>query len=169
MMPMRIILGVLFGLALLGLLLIGAGRIPMSMGPATGSAEPMFEERVVPQVPEQLLLDISVHTLEELQVLLDRVEELTHSAGQSTGPDSVILILHGPEVEFFAAGNYPQYKDVVDQAARLDALDIIDVKICQTMMNVRGVARDDIPAFIEQVPNGLQEIDRLVKQGYVYF
>lgn len=168
-MPVRIILGVLFGLALLGLLLIGAGRMTMSTGPATGSAGPMIQERMAPQVPEQLLLDISVHTLEELQVLLDRVEQLTHSAGQSTGPDSVALILHGPEVDFFATGNYPQYKNIVDQAARLDALDIIDVKICQTMMNVRGVARDDIPAFIEQVPNGRQEIDRLVKQGYVYF
>jgi intracellular sulfur oxidation DsrE/DsrF family protein len=57
----------------------------------------------------------------------------------------------------------------VDQAARLDALDIVDVKICQTMMKIAGVERDDIPSFIEQVPLGSAEVDRLVEEGYVYF
>jgi intracellular sulfur oxidation DsrE/DsrF family protein len=110
------------------------------------------------------VLDISVHTLDELKVLLDRAEQL--STGENA---SVVLVLHGPEVEFFATSNYGKYKDIVDQAARLDAFDIVDVKICQTMMSIQGVARDDIPAFIEQVPLGQAEIERLVGEGYVYF
>ena len=36
-------------------------------------------------------------------------------------------------------------------------------------MAARGIARDDIPAFIEQVPDGQLEVDRLVREGYVYF
>jgi hypothetical protein len=78
-------------------------------------------------------------------------------------------VLHGPEVEFFSSSNYDRYKDIVDQAARLDALDIVDVKICQTMMEVQGIERDDIPSFVEQVPLGPAEVDRLVREGYVYF
>jgi len=31
------------------------------------------------------------------------------------------------------------------------------------------VDRDDIPAFIEQVPYGPGEVERLVREGYVYF
>jgi len=42
----------------------------------------------------------------------------------------------------------------VDPAARVDASDIVDVKICHTMMNIKGIARDDIPAFIDRVPDG---------------
>lgn len=119
--------------------------------------------------PVRGVLDITVHTLDELRVLLDRAEQLAGTLQPKGENASVVLVLHGPEVEFFASSNYGKYKDIVDQAARLDAFDIVDVKICQTMMSIQGVARDDIPAFIEQVPLGQAEINRLVGEGYVYF
>lgn len=119
--------------------------------------------------PDRAVLDITVHTVEELQVLLERAENLVQSPRADDGDASVILVLHGPEVEFFSTRNYDQYKDIVDQAARLDSLDVVDVRICQTMMAARGVARDDIPPFIDQVPDGQVEVDRLVSEGYVYF
>ncbi|MBT8116850.1 MAG: DsrE family protein [Gammaproteobacteria bacterium] len=119
--------------------------------------------------PDRAVLDITVHTVEELQVLLERAENLVQSPRADDGDASVILVLHGPEVEFFSTRNYGQYKDIVDRAARLDSLDVVDVRICQTMMAARGVARDDIPPFIEQVPDGQVEVDRLVSEGYVYF
>jgi intracellular sulfur oxidation DsrE/DsrF family protein len=119
--------------------------------------------------PERTVLDISVHTVEELQVLFDRAGKLAEKLDSGRQEASIVLVLHGPEVEFFSTRNYDRYKDIVDQAVRLDALDIVDIKICQTMMKVRGVERDDIPPFIEQVPLGSAEIDRLVGEGYVYF
>ena len=119
--------------------------------------------------PQGLVLDISVHSLDELKVLLDRAEEIAARPRSQGGMAGVVLVLHGPEVEFFAISNYPRYKDLVDQAARLDAFDVVDVKICQSMMERLGVQRDDIPAFIEQVPYGPGEVERLVREGYVYF
>jgi intracellular sulfur oxidation DsrE/DsrF family protein len=119
--------------------------------------------------PERTVLDISVHTVEELQVLFDRAEKLAGELSSGKQEASIVLVLHGPEVEFFSKNKYDKYKDIVDQAARLDASDIVDVKICQTMMEVQGVERDDIPAFVEQVPLGPAEVDRLVSEGYVYF
>lgn len=120
-------------------------------------------------VPDRAVLDITVHTVEELLVLLERAEQLAQSPRVSDQNASVVLVLHGPEVEFFSTRNYDRYKDVVDQAARLDSLDIVDVRICQTMMATRGIARDDIPPFIDQVPDGPVEVERLVGEGYVYF
>jgi len=119
--------------------------------------------------PERVVLDISVHTEEELRVLFDRAGQLAAELQPAGQEASIVLVLHGPEVEFFSTRNYNSYREIVDQAARLDALDIVDVKICQTMMEVRGVERDDIPTFIEQVPQGPAEVDRLVTEGYVYF
>ncbi len=141
---------------------------PASVAPASGMSQP---PQPLPQetMPVRGVLDIMVHTLDELKVLLDRAEQLSTSLKPQGENASVVLVLHGPEVEFFASSNYEKYKDIVDQAARLDAFDIVDVKICQTMMSIQGVARDDIPAFIEQVPLGQAEIERLVGQGYVYF
>jgi intracellular sulfur oxidation DsrE/DsrF family protein len=115
------------------------------------------------------VIDISVHTLEGLKVLFDRAEDLAMRPQAQGQGASIVLVLHGPEVEFFAIGNYEKYKDIVDQAARLDAFDVVDVKICQTMLDARGIERDDIPSFIEQVPVGPVEIERLVRQGYVAF
>ena len=118
---------------------------------------------------ERVVLDISVHTEEEMRVLLERAGQLAGELQPAGEQASIVLVLHGPEVEFFSTANYERYRDIVDQAARLDALDIVDVKICQAMMQVRGVERDDIPSFIEQVPLGSAEVDRLVREGYVYF
>jgi len=121
------------------------------------------------ELPKKAVLDITVHTIDELKVLFDRAEEIALAPQPPGGEASVVLVLHGPEVEFFAISNYDKYKDIVDQAARLDAFDVVDVKICQTMMEISGIPRDDIPAFIEQVPLGSVEVERLVREGYVYF
>jgi intracellular sulfur oxidation DsrE/DsrF family protein len=141
--------------------------------PVTEVAEsgPVSSKDVLPEagVPNKAVLDISVHTIDELKVLLDRAEQLALAPQPPGGEASVVLVLHGPEVEFFSISNYDKYKDIVDQAARLDAFDVVDVKICQTMMEIRGIPRNDIPAFIEQVPQGPAEVERLVREGYVYF
>ena len=145
-------------------------------GAADVAAEPVDEADVVPDTPAdeedtrvRAVLDISVHTIEGLRVLFDRAEQLAMRPQAQGVDDSIVLILHGPEVEFFSIKNYDKYKDIVDQAARLDAFDVVDVKICQSMMGLRGVERDDIPAFIEQVPVGPVEVEQLVQEGYVTF
>lgn len=120
-------------------------------------------------VPLRAVLDISVHTLEELRVLLDRAEGLAMRPQAQGEEASVVLVLHGPEVEFFSIRNYAKYKDIVDQAARLDAFDVVDVRICRTMLDMQGIERNDIPSFIEQVPLGPDEVERLRQQGYVSF
>jgi intracellular sulfur oxidation DsrE/DsrF family protein len=144
------------------------GMDPMEGESVTADSPAQPTESAV-SVTDRAVLDITVHTVEELLVLLERAEQLAQSPRASDQNASVVLVLHGPEVEFFSTRNYDRYKDVVDQAARLDSLDIVDVRICQTMMATRGIARDDIPPFIDQVPDGAVEVERLVGDGYVYF
>lgn len=124
---------------------------------------------VVNEVPVRAVLDVSVHTIEGLRVLFDRAEELAMTPRPKGEDASVMLVLHGPEVEFFSIKNYDKYKGIVDQAARLDAFDVVDVKICQSMMDLHGIERSDIPSFIEQVPYGPGEVERLEQEGYVTF
>ncbi len=119
--------------------------------------------------PGRAVLDISVHTLEELRVLFERAGELAMKPRPPGEAASIVLVLHGPEVDFFSIKNYDEYKEIVDEAARLDAFDVVDIRICQTMMEARGIRPDDIPSFIEQVPYGPGEVERLVEEGYLYF
>jgi len=134
--------------------------------------ETLPDVEITPEVealPEKAVLDVSVHTIEGLKVLFDRAEQLAMTPRPGGEDASVILVLHGPEVDFFSIKNYDKYKDIVDQAARLDAFDVVDVRICQTMIGVRGIERSDIPSFIEQVPYGPGEVERLKQEGYVAF
>ena len=169
----RILILLLIAMPLLALLYYVSQSVPEQEGePAESGRVSEVEEREPPHIaalPQQAVLDIPDHPLDALQVLLDRAEELA-MVPQTPGEEaSVVLVLHGPEVEFFSISNYDRYKDIVDQAARLDAFDVVDVKICQTMMEIKGIPRDDIPSFIEQVPRGTVEVERLVREGYVYF
>ncbi|MEN8108867.1 MAG: DsrE family protein [Pseudomonadota bacterium] len=132
--------------------------------PETAPDNPLPESSAVRGV-----LGISVHTVEEMELLLGRAEELARRPRPAGREDNIVLVLHGPEVEFFTIPNYEKYKDIVDRAAKLDAFEVVDVKICQTMMGSYGITPDDIPAFIEQVPYGPAEVERLVREGYVYF
>ena len=144
-----------------------ADGVPVSIPkePEPPSMDVLPEE----EFPKKAVLDITVHTIDELTVLLDRAEQLAMSPQPPGEMASVVLVLHGPEVEFFSINNYDRYRDIVDQAARLDAFDVVDVKICRTMMEIKGIPRDDIPSFIEQVPLGPAEVERLVGEGCIYF
>ena len=85
----------------------------------------------------------------------------------ATEQASIAMVLHGPEIDFFAIENYPKYRDIVDLAAKLDAYNVIEVKMCQSMMRKRGLKNNNIPGFIELVPYGPEEIKRLQEKGYV--
>jgi hypothetical protein len=160
---------ILAALATALLAFVYSDRLGMEFAPAPGDIPAADGKTIDPaNLPERAVLDITVHTVEELQVLFERAETLAQTPRKEDNA-SVVLVLHGPEVEFFSTRNYDRYREIVDRAAHLDALDIVDVRICQTMMAARGIARDDIPPFIEQVPLGTVEVERLLGDGYVYF
>jgi intracellular sulfur oxidation DsrE/DsrF family protein len=142
-----------------------AGTVPSEESGSSVNPDSLHSDAT----PTRGVFDISVHSVEELEVLFDRAEEHARRPKPLGGEESIVLVLHGPEVEFFAISNYDSYRAIVDRAARLDAFHVVDVKICQTMMKNYGIEADDIPAFIEQVPNGAAEVERLTREGYVYF
>jgi uncharacterized protein len=114
------------------------------------------------------LFNVSLHTPEEIAGLLTRAEELARTRRADNRRTGIALVLHGPEIEIFAKKNYPRFQKMVDQAARLDAGRIIEVKMCRTEMKHLGIREEDVPAFIELVPYGPDEEARLRRSGYVY-
>ena len=123
----------------------------------------------IPDAGERAVYDLSVHTPEEMRAILNRLEDLATAPRRTGEQAGIALVLHGPEIDFFAIRNYGKYRDIVDLAAKLDAFREIEVKVCQTMMRELGLGSEDIPAFIEQIPYGPGEIERLRQEGYLYF
>ena len=114
------------------------------------------------------LFNVSLHTPEEIAGLLTRAEELARTRRADSRRTGIALVLHGPEIEIFAKKNYLRFQKMVDQAALLDAGHIIEVKMCRTEMKHLGIREEDVPAFIELVPYGPDEEERLRRSGYVY-
>lgn len=97
---------------------------------------------------------------------MERIEQSAQTPRSKQNHPPIALVLHGPEIEMFAIKNYPQHQDIVDKAARLDALGQIEVKMCRQKMGELHITEQDIPAFIETVPFGPDEVKRLEEKGY---
>ena len=168
-MLMRNLLVLVFAVVVFGLLAERLVREQPVMGnPPAIQAE--LEPIIPPQTdgPQKLYVaDINVHTVEELEVLFARVEQLLERPRGADERALISVVLHGPEVEFFALQNYQKYKALVDHAAKLSALGAVDISICQTQMRVRGIESDQVPAFLNQVPYGPGEVERLINDGFV--
>ncbi len=82
----------------------------------------------------------------------------------------IAFVLHGPEVDIFFRKNYQRYRSIVDLAARLSALKVVEIKICRTQLRHLDQQPEGLLPFVETVPFGPAEIDRLTNsEGYVYF
>ena len=72
-------------------------------------------------------------------------------------------------MRIFDRRNYKEYKEIVGLAARLEAFNVINVQVCEVQMMRDGLQMSDLPAFVESVPYGPAEEERLLKRGYQYF
>ena len=117
---------------------------------------------------QKFIAQLHANTPQELSALLDRAESWAkHATAYPKHP--IAIVLHGPEANVFIKKNYGQYQSLVDQAAKLDAFKVVDIKICERWMGFNNIKRDQLPAFVDTVPFGPAEEKRLIKAGYQSF
>ena len=142
-------------------------------------AVPVFSQEGGPQAKIEnrtdgrFVIDVTLHTADEIEALLTRAEELYESGNNKNNGVKytrvgIALVLHGDEIKLFDKKSYKKYKKIVDKAAKLDANNVIEIKICSTKMKALGLEEKDMPPFAEIVPFGPDEVDNLVKKGYLY-
>jgi len=117
-------------------------------------------------VPEDsgYVFGVTVTTAQELNVILNRADSLR----KLFNPDQhsrIAIVLHGEELQLFQKNNYSANQSLVEKARLLDQAKIIDIKACQTMMRDLNIQQSELPAFIEQVPFGPDEVNRLDTEG----
>ena len=113
------------------------------------------------------LFDVADNGAEKIKSLLLRAETLSNQAKSINEKSRVAMVIHGPDIEIFDNQNYNKNKEIVDLAARLDAFDVIDFKVCKTAADSRGISESSFPPFMEMVPFSPDEITRLESEGYV--
>lgn len=122
--------------------------------------------------PEQrYLAEIELHTAQEMLEILQRTEALLlQGAIPLDGEPRVAFVLHGPEVYILLRQNYLANKAVVDRAASLSALGVVEIKACETWMGSKGIDPDQLQPFVATVPYGPAEKRRLVeRENFIRF
>jgi len=126
------------------------------------SGDPPLESKTE-SVPPGYVFDVTVSSVQELDVILNRADSLR----ELFDPDQhgrIAIVLHGDELQLFRKDNYAANQSIVERARLLDQELIIDIKACQTKMRFLEIEKDELPGFIEQVPLAPVEIERLEKE-----
>ena len=119
---------------------------------------------VAAQVPDKgYVFSVTVETVQELDVVLSRAEEL-RGLFDPEQHNRIAIVLHGDELQLFQKNNYSTNMSLVDRARILDQDDIIDIQACQTRMRQLNIEQNELPSFIEQIPFAPAEIERLEKE-----
>ncbi|WP_430460460.1 DsrE family protein [Thalassolituus sp. LLYu03] len=111
---------------------------------------------------------LMLHTEQELRDFLSRADALAGQSNYQRG-EPVAVVLYGDEIGLFARTHYRENKALVDLAARLDAFNVVDLKVCQQWLGKSGLQAADLPSFLQPVDDGAAEIQRLQQAGYASF
>jgi uncharacterized protein len=119
--------------------------------------------------PQKVVYDVHVKTVAAVDSVLDRASHLSTITGADPFDQSIVLVLHGKELSFFAIKNYDKYKALMQRAQSLVESEVITIRMCKIAAQSQGFAPEDIHGFIEMVPMGDAEIIRLqYEDGYAY-
>ena len=119
--------------------------------------------------PQKVVYDVHVKTVGEVESVLDRASHLSTITGADPFDQSIILVLHGPELHFFAIENYKKYQALMQRAQSLVESEVLSIKMCRIAAQSQGFSPADIHGFVEMVPMGDAEIIRLqYEDGHAY-
>ena len=119
--------------------------------------------------PNKVVYDVHVGSVSELQGVLNRVSYLSKVYKADPFSASIVVVLHGGEIPFFAVKNYKKYKALMIRAESLTHDDVIKFRMCRIAASGYGLKPKDIHGFVEVVPMADAEIVRLQRdEGYAY-
>jgi len=119
--------------------------------------------------PNKVVYDVHVKTVARLQSVLNRVSYLSKVYTADPFSASIVVVLHGGEIPFFAVKNYNKYKDLMIRAESLTHDEVIKFRMCRIAASAYGLKPKDIHGFVEIIPMADAEIVRLQRdKGYAY-
>ena len=117
---------------------------------------------------QKVLYDLTSSSIEEIESVLDRASYLSTLNGADPFDSSIVIVIHGNAIPFFAIKNYPKYKDLMHRAQSLSVGGVIEFRMCKIAAKRFGFSPKDIHGFVTMVPMADAEIVYLQQQGYAY-
>ena len=119
--------------------------------------------------PPKVVYDVSVNSVGKLTSVLDRASYLSKITGADPFETSIVLVLHGNEIEYFARKNEKKHQELMVRARSLVTAETLKIRMCRIAAEGHGFKPEDIQNFVEMVPRGDAEIGRLqTGEGHAY-
>ena len=119
--------------------------------------------------PQKVVYDVAVSNIDVFERVLDRVSYLNNIYGADPFDASLIMVLHGDEIPFFAVSNIEKYRDLMQRAQSFTIAGPVEFRMCQVAARGHGLEAEDIHGFVKLVPMADAEIIRLQQEeAYVY-
>jgi len=116
--------------------------------------------------PHKVLYDVSSPSKAYFEGVLDRASFLSKIYNADPFDASIVLVLHGDEIPFFAIKNYSKYKDLMQRAQSLTIGGVIQFRMCKVAAQGYGFKPEDIHGFVKMVPMADAEIVRLQQEEH---
>ncbi len=119
--------------------------------------------------PQKVVYDVSVNSVDSLSRVLDRVSYLNKIYRAHPFNSSIVMVLHGNEIPFFAIDNMDKHRQLMERAQSLTVAGPIEFRMCKIAAMGHGLKPEDIHGFVRIVPMADAELIRLQReQGYAY-
>lgn len=119
--------------------------------------------------PHKVLYDLTDGSATKLTNILDRVSYLYRLYSSDAFNSSIVVIIHGDAIPFFAIRNFKKYRELMIRANSLTVGTTIEFRMCRAAASVLKLQPKDIHGFVKMVPMADAEIVRLQsEEGYSY-
>ena len=119
--------------------------------------------------PQKVVYDVAVSSVAALTNVLDRVSYLNTLYHANPFDSSLVMVLHGDEIPFFAIQNHAKYKELMARAESLTKSGNIRFRMCEVAARGHGFKPEDVHGFVEIVPMADAEIVRLqLEENHAY-
>ena len=119
--------------------------------------------------PHKVVYDVSTSSVEGFSRVLDRVSFLNKIYTADPFDASIVLVLHGDEIPFFAIDKLATYRELMQRAQSLTLSGPVEFRMCRVAARGHGLAPEQIHGFVKVVPMADAELVRLQKEeGYAY-
>lgn len=114
--------------------------------------------------PHKVVYDVSTYSMAAFSNVLDRISYLNTVYQADPFDSSIIMVLHGDEIPYFAIKNYSRHKALMTRARSLENSGNIEFRMCKLAAEAHGFKPEDIHGFVEMVPMADAEIIRLQQE-----
>jgi intracellular sulfur oxidation DsrE/DsrF family protein len=119
--------------------------------------------------PQKVVYDVATTGREAFENVLDRASYLNTLYNANPFSASIVLVLHGDEIPFFAIKNHDKYGDLMQRAQSLTLSGPLEIRMCRIAARGHGLDPEEIHGFVKLVPMADAEIVRLQhEEDYAY-